>query len=57
MRGKFAKKVRQEGALERLKNSKFFEKGDRTEESWLKVKEREIENLEIALGIRAPRKA
>ena len=35
-----------------LKNSVFFEKGDRTEESWLKRKEKEIANLEAKLGVR-----
>lgn len=52
MRGKFAKKVRQEGALERLENSKFYEKGDRTEEAWLKRKNKEMENLQVALGLK-----
>lgn len=45
-------KSRREGALERLKNSVFFEKNGRTEESWQKRKDREIENLEIKLGVR-----
>jgi len=49
-------KSRREGALERLKNSVFFEKNGRTEEAWQKQKDQEIENLEIALGIRTPRK-
>ena len=52
MRGKAVLKARREGALERLKASKFFEKGGRTEESWQKRKDREIENLEAALGLR-----
>lgn len=52
MRGKHAKKVRQEGALERLENSKFYEKCDRTEEAWLKRKNEEIENLQVALGLK-----
>lgn len=53
MRGKHAKKVRQEGALERLENSKFYEKGNRTEEAWLKRKDEEIENLRVALGLKS----
>ena len=57
MRGQYVVKSRREGALERLRESKFFEKNGRTEESWQKRKDREIENLEIALGIRTPRKA
>jgi hypothetical protein len=57
MRGQYVLKSRREGALERLKNSVFFEKNGRTEEAWQKRKDREIENLEIALGIRTPRKA
>ena len=57
MRGQYVLKSRREGALERLKNSVFFEKKGRTEEAWQKRKDREIENLEIALGIRTPRKA
>ena len=52
MRGSAVIKSRREGALERLKNSMFFEKNGRTQESWQKRKDREIENLEIALGIR-----
>jgi hypothetical protein len=56
MRGQNVLKSRREGALERLKNSVFFEKNGRTEEAWQKQKDQEIENLEIALGIRTPRK-
>ena len=56
MRGQNVLKSRREGALERLKNSVFFEKNGRTEEAWQKRKDQEIENLEIALGIRTPRK-
>ena len=36
MRGEAVKRARQEGALQRLKESKFFEKNGRTEESWQK---------------------
>ena len=43
---------RREGALARLKESKFFEKNGRTEESWQKRKDREIANLEAKLGVR-----
>ena len=46
MRGSEVVKRRREGALERLKNSVFFEKNGRTEESWQKRKDREIEILE-----------
>ena len=56
MRGSAVIKSRREGALERLKNSMFFEKNGRTQESWQKRKDREIENLEIALGIRQSKK-
>ena len=52
MRGQYVLKSRREGALERLRESKFFEKGNRTEESWLKRKEKEIANLEAKLGVR-----
>lgn len=55
MRGSEVVKRRREGALERLKNSVFFEKNGRTEESWQKRKDRDIENLEVALGIRTRR--
>ena len=56
MRGSAVIKSRREGALDRLKNSMFFEKNGRTQESWQKRKDREIENLEIALGIRQSKK-
>lgn len=56
MRGSAVIKSRREGALERLKDSVFFEKGSRTQESWQKRKDREIENLEVALGIRQIKK-
>ena len=46
MRGQNVVKARREGALERLRESKFFEKNGRTEESWQKRKDREIEILE-----------
>lgn len=46
MRGKHATRERQIGALERLKNSKFFAKGNRTEDQWQTRKDREIEILE-----------
>lgn len=52
MRGEHAKKMRREGALERLESSKFFEKGGRTEEAWLKRKNEEIENLKVVLGMK-----
>jgi len=52
MRGQAVKQARREGALNRLRESKFFEKGSRTEEAWQKRKDKEIENLEAALGIR-----
>ena len=42
---------RQKGAYERLLASKFFPKGKRTEESWLKTKEKTIANLEKKLNI------
>jgi hypothetical protein len=50
--------ARREGALQRLKNSVFFEKNyratgkSRTQEEWQVRKDREIENLEAKLGIR-----
>lgn len=56
MRGKAEIKRRREGALERLKNSVFFEKGTRTEAQWQKRKDKEIEILETYLGIRQPAK-
>ena len=46
MRGAMAKKRRRESALERLRESEFFEKGKRTQEAWKKRKDREIEILE-----------
>lgn len=52
MRGQYVVKARREGALERLRESKFFEKNGRTEEAWQKRKDREIENLEAKLGLR-----
>ncbi|WJE87947.1 hypothetical protein YFHUAIHA_CDS0074 [Phage C48C1] len=51
-RGKHEVKRRREGALERLQSSKFFEKNGRTEEKWQARKDKEIEILEISLGIR-----
>ena len=42
---------RQRGAYERLLASKFFPKGNRTEESWSKTKEKTIANLEKKLNI------
>lgn len=51
-RGKLEVKRRREGALERLRASQFFEKNDRTEAKWQARKDKEIEILEIALGIR-----
>ena len=51
MRGQAVIQSRRQGALERLKNSVFFEKGNRTEEAWQKRKDKEIENLEVKLGI------
>ena len=52
MRGKLETKRRREGALERLIESKFFEKKGRTEQQWQKRKNKEIDILEIALGIK-----
>ena len=51
-RGKLETKRRREGALERLNASQFFEKNGRTEAKWQARKDKEIEILEIALGIR-----
>ena len=45
------RKVRQQGALERLKNKKFFEKGDRNPETWEKKRQQEIETLEKRLNV------
>lgn len=61
MRGKAEDRRRRQGALERLTESKFFEKNSkkgiaRTEQQWQKRKDREIEILEIALGLRQPAK-
>lgn len=52
MRGKAEDRRRREGALERLQSSQFFEKNGRTEQQWQKRKDKEIEILEIALGIK-----
>ena len=52
MRGKHVVKRRREGALERLQASTFFEKNGRTEQQWQKRKDKEIDILEIALGIK-----
>jgi len=52
MRGKLETKRRREGALERLQASTFFEKNGRTEQQWQKRKDKEVEILEIALGIK-----
>jgi hypothetical protein len=52
MRGKLETKRRREGALERLQASTFFEKNGRTEQQWQKRKDKEIEILEVALGIK-----
>ena len=52
MRGKAEDRRRREGALERLIESKFFEKKGRTEQQWQKRKDKEIDILEIALGIK-----
>ena len=51
-RGKLETKRRREGALERLQASTFFEKNGRTEQQWQKRKDKEVEILEIALGIK-----
>jgi hypothetical protein len=61
MRGKLEDRRRREGALERLTESKFFEKNSkkgvaRTEQQWQKRKDKEIEILETYLGIRQPAK-
>ena len=52
MRGKLETKRRREGALDRLQSSQFFEKNGRTEQQWQKRKDKEIDILEIALGIK-----
>ena len=52
MRGKAEDRRRREGALERLQASRFFEKNGRTEQQWQKRKDKEIDILEIALGIK-----
>jgi len=51
MRGKFAIRTRREGALARLKESKFFEKNGRTQEAWQKRKDKEIEILEKRISL------
>lgn len=51
-RGKLETKRRREGALERLHASKFFEKNDRTETKWQARKDKEINILEISLGLK-----
>lgn len=51
-RGTLETKRRREGALNRLKASQFFEKNGRSEQQWQKRKDKEIEILELALGIR-----
>ena len=51
-RGKLETKRRREGALDRLQSSQFFEKNGRTEQQWQKRKDKEIDILEIALGIK-----
>jgi len=56
MRGKHVVKRRREGALDRLQASTFFEKNGRTEQQWQKRKDKEIERLEIALGLKQPAK-
>lgn len=57
MRGKAEDRRRRQGALERLTESKFFDKVNkkgvaRTEAQWQKRKDQEVEILEIALGIK-----
>jgi hypothetical protein len=57
MRGKAVTRRLREGALERLTESKFFDKVNkkgvaRTEAQWQKRKDQEIETLEVHLGIR-----
>ena len=52
MRGQAVKQARREGALKRLEESKYYEKGNRTEEAWLNRKNKEIENLQVALGLK-----
>ena len=61
MRGKAEDRRRRQGALERLVESKFFDKVNkkgvaRTETQWQKRKDTEIERLEISLGLRQPAK-
>jgi len=61
MRGKSEDRRRRQGALERLTESKFFDKVNkkgvaRTQAKWQERKEREIETLEISLGLRQPAK-
>lgn len=45
------RKVRQQGALERLKKAVFTEKGDRNQEEWQKRVDAEIETLEKAINV------
>ena len=45
------RKVRQQGALDRLKKAVFTEKGDRSQESWQERVEKEIETLEKRLNV------
>ena len=45
------RRVRQQGALERLKNKKFFEKGNRNPDTWEKKRVKEIETLEKRLNV------
>ena len=45
------RKVRQQGALDRLKKAVFTEKGDRTQEEWQKKVDADIETLEKRLNV------
>ena len=45
------RKVRQQGALDRLKKAVFVEKGDRTQEEWQAKVEKDIETLEKRLNV------
>ena len=51
-RGKLETKRRREGALDRLQSSQFCEKNGSTEQQWQKRKDKEIDILELALGIK-----
>jgi hypothetical protein len=56
MRGRFTDRTRREGALARLKESKFFEKVNakgvaRTQEKWQARKDAEIEILEKRISM------